>query len=113
MKQAKLNKHNNVFLRFLKHYRVYVFLEELQKMNFSNCERFSCIDAAYIDFLNKLMKIVNEIVPSKEIRIKNNAQECFDRKITELIHARQKLFLTFKKSKLHIQAFFQAFSFNL
>ena len=113
VKQAKLNKHNNVFLRFLKHYRVYVFLEELQKINFPNCERFSCIDAAYIDFLNKLMKVVNEIVPSKEIRIKNNAQECFDRKITELIHAREKLFLTFKKSILHIQAFFQAFSFNL
>ena len=37
-------------------------------MLFSNYERFSCIDAAYTDFLNKLMKVVNEIAPSKEIR---------------------------------------------
>ena len=102
VKQAKFNKHKNVFLRSLKHYTVNVFVEELQKVNFSNYKRFSCIDAAYTDFLNKLMKAVNEIAPSKEIRIKNNTQEWFDREITELIHAREKLFLKFKKSKLHI-----------
>ena len=48
------------------------------------------------------MKVVNEIAPSKEIRIKNNMQEWFDRDIAELIHACKKLFLKFKKSKLHI-----------
>ena len=48
------------------------------------------------------MKVLNKIAPSKEIRIKNNMQEWFDRKIAELIHAREKLFLKFKKSKLHI-----------
>ena len=72
--RAKFNKHNNVFLRSLKHYTVNVFVEELQKINFSNYERFSCVDVAYTDFLNKLMKVVNEIAPSKEIRIKNNTK---------------------------------------
>ena len=48
------------------------------------------------------MKVLNKIAPSKEIRIKNNMQEWFDREIAELIHAREKLFLKFKKSKLHI-----------
>ena len=91
-----------MFLRSLKHYTVNVFVEKLQKVNFSNYERFSCIDATYTDFLNKLMKVVNKIAPSKEIRIKNNTQEWFDREIAELIHAREKLFLKFKKSKLHI-----------
>ena len=56
-----------------------MFVEELQKVSFSNYERFSCIDAAYTDFLNKLMKVVNKIAPSKDIRIKNNIQEWFDR----------------------------------
>ena len=55
---------------------------------------------AYTDFLNKLMKVVNEIAPGKEIRIKNNTQEWFDREIVELIHACEKLFLKFRKSKL-------------
>ena len=91
-----------MFLRSLKLYAVDVFVEELQKVNFSNYERFSCIDAAHTDFLNKLMKAVNEIAPSKEIRIENNTQEWFDREIYELIHACKKLFLKFKKSKFHI-----------
>ena len=37
-----------------------------------------------------------------EIRIKNYTQEWFDTEIAELIHARWKLFLKFRKSKLHI-----------
>ena len=102
VKRIKLNNHNNVFLRSLKHNTVNVFVEKLQKVDFSNYEQFSCIDAAYTDFLNKLMKVVNEIAPSKEIRIKTNTQEWFDREIAELIYAREKLFLKFKKSKLHI-----------
>ena len=92
VKRAKFNKHTNVFLRSLKHYTVNVFVEKLQKVNFSNYERFSCIDPAYTDFLNKLIKVVNEIAPSKEIRIKNNTQEWFAREIAELIHACDKLF---------------------
>ena len=63
-----------MFLRSLKHYTVNVFVEELQKVDFSNYECFSCIDATYTDFLNKLMTFVNEIAPSKELRIKNIMQ---------------------------------------
>ena len=102
VKRAKFNKHSNVFLRSLKHYTVNLFVEGLQKVNFSSYERFSCIVATYTNFLNKLMKVVNEIAPSKDIRIKCNSQEWFDRKIAELIHAREKMFLKFEKSKLHI-----------
>ena len=38
VKQAKGNKNNNVFLRSLKHHTVNVFVEELQKINFSGYE---------------------------------------------------------------------------
>ena len=65
VKWAKFNKHNNVVLRSLKHYyTVNVFVEKLQKVSSSNYEQ-SCIEAAYTDFLNKFMKVVNEIAPSK------------------------------------------------
>ena len=57
-----------------------MFVEELQRVNFLNYERFSCIDEAYTDFLNKLItKVVNETAPCKEIRIKNNTQEWFEK----------------------------------
>ena len=74
VKWAKCNKCSHVFLRSIKHYILNVFVKELQKVNFSNYEHFSCIDATYTNFLNKLMKVVNEIAPSKETRIKNNTQ---------------------------------------
>ena len=46
--------------------------------------------------------INNEIASSKEIIIKDNNQNQFDREVADLTHAREKLFLKFKKSKLHI-----------
>ena len=48
------------------------------------------------------MKVVNKIASSKEIRIKNNNQDWFDREVADLIDVRKKLFLKFKKLKLHI-----------
>ena len=48
------------------------------------------------------MKIINKIAPSKEIRIKNKNQDWFDREVADLIHVPEKLFLKFKKSKLHV-----------
>ena len=48
------------------------------------------------------MKVLNKIASIKEIRIRNNMQEWFNREIAELIHACEKLYLKFKKSKLHI-----------
>ena len=79
-----------------------MFVEGLRKVNFQNYERFSNKDATYTDFLNKLMKIINEIAPSKEIRIKNNSQGWFDREVAGLIHVQEKNFFKFKKSKLPI-----------
>ena len=48
------------------------------------------------------MKVINEIAPSKEVRIKSNNQDCFDREVDDLIHVRETSFLKFKKLKLHI-----------
>ena len=41
VEQTKFNKHNNGYLRSLiEHYKVNAFVEELQKINFSNYENF-------------------------------------------------------------------------
>ena len=57
---------------------------------------------AFTDFFNNLMKVVNKIASSKEIRIEKNTQEWFDREIAELIHASENMLLKFKKPKLRI-----------
>ena len=54
----------------------------------------------YTGFLNELMQVTNKISSRKEIRIKNN-QDWFDREVADSVHAQEKLFLKFKKSKLH------------
>ena len=63
-----------------------------EKVNFLNYERFPNRDAAYTDFLNKLMKAISKIAPNKEIRIKNNNQDWFDKEVADLIHVRKKSF---------------------
>ena len=55
VKKLKFHKHSNVLLKSLKHYTVNLFAKGLQKVNFLNYDHFSDIDAAYPDFLNKLM----------------------------------------------------------
>ena len=84
------------------YYTVNLFVEGLRKVNLLYYERFSNIDAAYADFLNRLMKVIKEIAPSKEIIIKDNNQDWFYREVADLIHVWEKLFLKFKKLKLHI-----------
>ena len=48
------------------------------------------------------MKVINEIAPSKEIRIKSKYQDWFDREVAGLIHVQEKLFLKFKISKIYM-----------
>ena len=48
------------------------------------------------------MKVINKIATRKVIRTKNNNQDWFDREVADLIHVWEKLFLKFKKLKLHI-----------
>ena len=75
MKRVKFHKQNNALLRSLKYYTVNLFVKGLRKVNFLNYESFSNTDAAYTDFLNKLMKVINEIALSKEIRNKSNNKD--------------------------------------
>ena len=92
VKRTKFNKHNNLFLRSLNHYTVNVFVEKLQKVDFSNYERFSCIDAAYTDFLIKLIKVVNEIAPTKEIRIDEENYKKVRYQVQNLIRKKKREF---------------------
>ena len=61
-----------------------MFVDVLRKVNIVSYERFFNIDAAYTEFLNKLMKVINEIAPRKKIRIKNNNQDWFERGVADL-----------------------------
>ena len=63
---------------------------------------YNDINEAYTAIIEKVMSVINQIAPLKEIRIKGNTQQWFDEEIMEEIRVRDKMFSKFKKSKLHV-----------
>ena len=94
--------HKQIKFRSFKNYSKEIFQNALRNITFPNYEKFSNINLAYTDFMDKLMLIVNKLCPIKEARVKSNSQEWFDGEIAEKIIIRDKLFKKFKVSKLQI-----------
>ena len=59
------------------------------------------MDIVYINFTEKLKKVIDEIALFKNMCVKNNTSEWVDDEIFEAIRNRDKLFKKFKKSRLH------------
>ena len=56
---------------------------------------------AYEDFISKTTSVIDKLAPEKKVRIKGSNQEWFDNEIHEAIRNRDKLFSTFKRTRLH------------
>ena len=78
------------------------FERELKNLAFPNYEKFSDINSAYNEIVNKITQVINNLAPYKTIRVKNQSNEWFDGELAEQISNRDKLFKKSKKSKLHI-----------
>ena len=101
--KTKFNMHKQIKFRSFKNYSSKeIFQNALQQTTFPNYEKFSNINLAYSDFMDKLMLIFNKIAPIKEARVKCNSREWFDGEIAEQITIRDKLFKNLKTSKLQI-----------
>ena len=79
-----------------------MFLDKLRKINFPDYSNFKDINNAYSDFTEKVISVIDEIAPIKEIRVKNNSQDWFDAEINEEVERQDKSLAKFKKSRLHI-----------
>ena len=67
----------------------------LSNVRFPNYELFKDVNAAYSDFIDKLISVINQIAPFKEVRVKNRTAEWFDVEVVESIKIRDKLFKKF------------------
>ena len=83
-------------------YRVDDHKKSLGQLVFPNYEIFDDINAAYLDFFQKIMTVIDKIAPFKTKRVKGNTQKWFDGEVLEKLSSRDKLFQKFKKSRLHI-----------
>ena len=98
--RTKSNVHKYIKTRSLKNYSQTLFLEKLKKANFPDYSKFKDINDAYSDFTGKVTSVIDEIAPTKEIRVKNNSQDWFGAEINEEIKRRDKLLARFNKSRL-------------
>ena len=78
------------------------FERELKNIAFPNYEKFSDVNSAYNDIVNKITQVINNLAPYKTIRVKNQSNEWFDGELAEQISNWDRLFKKFKKSKLHV-----------
>ena len=78
------------------------FEQELKNIAFPNYEKFSDVNSAFSDLVNKITQVINNLTPYKTIRVKNQSNEWFDGELAEQLSNRDKVFKKFKKSELYI-----------
>ena len=69
----------------MKTYTAENFSELLNKIDFSNNQTFSCVNKTYLDFIAKLITVIDTLCP-KKIRIKGNTKAWFDSEVISLIN---------------------------
>ena len=86
----------------MKHYTVDLFEQELLKLNFPNYQNYNKINETDINFIQKIMSVIDKVAPTTERLVRQNSNKWFDRKMTNENKNRDKLFKKLKKSKLNI-----------
>ena len=72
----------------MKNYIAENFIELLNKIEFSNYQTFSCVNKSYLDFITKLMTVIDVLCPSNKISLKGNTKACFDSEVISIINKR-------------------------
>ena len=86
----------------MKNYSKELFLDKLDAIEFPEYSTFQHVNEAYSDLITKLMVVIDNIAPIKEIRVKGNSKSWFDGDISERINIRDKLKKKYKKTGLQV-----------
>ena len=98
IKRVKTNNHKQVSFRSLKNYSMQIFERELKTIALPNYEKFSDVNSAYSDIVNKITQAINNFAPYKTIRVKNQSNEGFDGELAGQISNNDKLLKSSKKA---------------
>ena len=71
--KIKTGQHNSIKIRSMEKHTKEAFLKKLGEIEFPNYSYFDCVNDAYNNFLTKIMDVIDQIAPTKEIRIKGNS----------------------------------------
>ena len=83
----KSNKLNELNIRSMKNYTAESFVEHLKKIDFPNYKTYSWVNMAYLNFITKLIDVIDSLCPSKKIRIKGNTKPSFDSEVISMVRA--------------------------
>ena len=67
--RIKTNMHNQIRVRSLKKYTAELLIKELKKINFPNYNIFFNVNIAYLYLVEKILSVVNKIVPFEVLSI--------------------------------------------
>ena len=84
--RVKTNNYKQISFRSLKNYSIENFERELKNIAFPNYKKFSHVNSAYNDIVNKITQIINNIAPYKTIRVKSQSNEWFDSLMVSLLN---------------------------
>ena len=77
IKRVETNNHKQISFRSLKNYTKENIERELRNIAFLKDEKFSDVNSAYSDLVNKITQFINNLAPYKTIRVKNQSNEWF------------------------------------
>ena len=63
--RIKRGSHRQIKFFSFKHYTVDLFRQELSKLNFPSYQNYNHINEAYIDFIQKIMSVIDKVAPIK------------------------------------------------
>ena len=70
--RTKANMHNQIWVLSLKNSTTEFLKEELTKINFPDYNIFSDVDIAYLDLIEKILSVADEIARFRDRRSKSN-----------------------------------------
>ena len=81
---------NHFLVQSLNNYTPGLLKEELTKINLPDYNIFSYVNIAYLDLVEKILSVVDKIVPYKDLGLKNNTQDWLNGEVAEAIKLREK-----------------------
>ena len=87
---------NTTKIRSLKNYSAELLLEKLSSAEWNSLFTSECVDFAWKCLQNIFIKILDEVAPVKEVRLKQRTEPCMTSDIFELLRVRDRFLYTFK-----------------
>ena len=93
--RIKRGGHKQIKFRSFENYTIDGYEKALVEINFPEYKNFDNVNCIYSTFIQKLVEVIDTVVPVKNKRIKFNIE------ISEKLIIRDKLFKKYKKTRLH------------